>query len=279
MAALLPGNDAFDLSFNWYGNLFRSDVLADLFRQGPSNYDFQAGYSHELWEGGPDLRLNATGYRFSARSGAYGGRAGVEFKARDGMLSVKYEASHDRVHGTYHTVGGFVNVGFELANLLDGESPFVMPEPIFSSPRNLRRLLTKPVKRDYFSRARTATSSCPNSCSGDLAGITLTGEGCGCEAEEVSTISNCYAFSASGGTTLPDWIYISRTNSAGDLRIRVYTDNACTAQLSTVVLIAGLSCVQAQAFLDPSSIKAFTYEPSPLSSSAGAGCISLYSSD
>lgn len=143
MAALLPGNDALDLSFNWYGNLFNSNVLANAFRQGPQNYDFQAGYSHELWNGGPDLRLSATGYRFSSGSGVYGFRGGAELKSRDGVFSVKYETAHDPVNHTYHTVGGFVNVGVQLGNLLNGESPFVMPEPIFRSPRNLTRMLSQ----------------------------------------------------------------------------------------------------------------------------------------
>jgi len=148
-AAILAGNDAVDLSLNWYGNLFNSNVLANALRKGPSNYDFQAGYSHELWEGGPDLRLYAAGYRFSAGYGVYGKRAGAELKTRDGMFVVKYEAARDRLNSTYHTVGGFVNVGVQIENLLSGENPFEMPEPIFRSPRNLRRLLTRNVDRTY----------------------------------------------------------------------------------------------------------------------------------
>lgn len=149
MAALTAGNDAIDLNFNWYGNLFKADVLANAFRRGPSNFDFQAGYSHELYDGGPDLRLHTTGYRFSAGEGVYGWRGGAELKTRDGVFSVKYEAGRDKINGTYHTIGGFVNVGFQLERLLRGENPFVRPEPIFRSPRNLRRLLSRPVHRDY----------------------------------------------------------------------------------------------------------------------------------
>ena len=148
-AALFPGNDVGDLTFNWYGNLFNTNEVADVFRHGPSNYDVRAGYSHELWNGGPDLRLSASGYRFSAGTGVYGMRGGAELRSRDGMLTLKYEAAHDRVNRTYHTVGGFVNVGFRLSNLFNGESPFVLPEPIFSSPRNLTALLTEPAKREY----------------------------------------------------------------------------------------------------------------------------------
>ncbi len=150
MAALLPGNDAADLNFNWYGNLFSSNALVNVFRQGPQNYDLQAGYSHELWNGGPDLRLGVTGYSFSAGSGVYGVRAGAELKTRDGRFSVKYEAGNDKVNQTYHTVGGSVNVGLQIENLLSGQSPFTAPEPVFGSPRNWkRRALTAPVKRLY----------------------------------------------------------------------------------------------------------------------------------
>ncbi|MFC1834325.1 hypothetical protein ACFL2Q_06275 [Thermodesulfobacteriota bacterium] len=147
-AALLTGNDAVDLTFNWYGNIFRSDVLANAFRRGPQNYDVQWSYSHELWNGGPDLRLSATGYRFSSGSGAYGISGAADLKTRDGMFMVRFEAAHDRVNQTYYTVGGFVNVGFQLANLLSGQSPLEMPAPIMKSPRNLRRLLSAPLYPD-----------------------------------------------------------------------------------------------------------------------------------
>lgn len=148
MAVLMAGYDAMDLNFNWYGNPFNANALANAFRKGPGNFDIEAGYSHELFHGGPDLRLFATGYKFTAGSAVYGWRAGGELKTRDGVFSVKYEAAHDRVNRTYHTVGGFVNVGFQPERLLAGESPFVMPEPIFKSPRNLRRWLSRPVKRN-----------------------------------------------------------------------------------------------------------------------------------
>ena len=65
------------------------------------------------------------------------------------MFVLKYDVGHDKVNQTYQTVGGFVNVGFQLENLLKGESPFTMPEPIFKSPRSLRHMLTQKVKRDW----------------------------------------------------------------------------------------------------------------------------------
>jgi hypothetical protein len=149
MAALVGGNDAIDLNFNWYGRLFNGSVIRNAFRYGPSNLDFQAGYSHELWNGGPDFRLSATGYKFDIGEGVYGWNAGAELKTRDNMFVLKYAVGNDRVDRTYQTVGGFVNVGFQLENLFSGESPFTKPEPIFHSPRNLRYMLTQKVRRNW----------------------------------------------------------------------------------------------------------------------------------
>jgi hypothetical protein len=149
MAALLPGNDTVDINFNWYGQLFDSDVIRNAFRYGPSNFDAEAGYSHELWGGGPDLRLKITGYQFHTGSKIGGWNAGAELKSRDGVLVLRYNVGNDRINQTYHTVGGFVNVGFRMDNILLGESPIEMPEPIFKSPRNLRRFLVRNVARNY----------------------------------------------------------------------------------------------------------------------------------
>jgi len=149
MAALLPGNDAVDINFNWYGLLFDSDVIRNAFRYGPSNFDAEAGYSHEMWDGGPDLRLKITGYQFDTGSKIAGWNAGAELKSRDGVFVLRYNVGNDRINQTYHTLGGFVNVGFRVDNILNGESPFEMPEPIFKSPRNLRRFLVRNVARNY----------------------------------------------------------------------------------------------------------------------------------
>jgi hypothetical protein len=153
MAALVGGSDALDLNFNWYGQLFNSNVILNAFRYGPSNFDIQTGYSHELWNGGPDLRVSATGYKFDIGNSVYGWNAGAELRSRDGVFVVKYDVGHDKINKTYQTVGGFVNVGFQLENLLKGESPITMPEPIFRSPRSLWYMLTQPVKRDWHQPA------------------------------------------------------------------------------------------------------------------------------
>ena len=153
MAALVSGSDAIDLNFNWYGKLFNSSFLVNAFRFGPSNFDFQAGYSHELWNGGPDFRLSATGYQFDVGNRVYGWNAGAELKSRDGMFVLRYNAGNDKVNQTYQTIGAFVNVGFQSENILKGESPFTKPTPIFKSPRNLWYMLTQTVNRDWFQPA------------------------------------------------------------------------------------------------------------------------------
>ena len=178
-AWLLPGSDALDINFNWYGQLLNGNEWVNTFRYGPSNYDFEAGYSHELWNGGPDLRLKAKGYHFDVGTNLNGYSAGAELKSRDGMFVLKYEASYDRLNNTYQTIGGYVNVGLQLENLLSGLSPFTAPTPIFRSPRSLSYMANQPVQRNWsqpsavvVSRAATTTSSGPTpgpvDCTGSL---------------------------------------------------------------------------------------------------------------
>jgi len=123
---------------------------------GPSNYDFQAGYSHELYHGGPDLRLSVTGYKFDTGSGVYGYYAGAELKSRNGVFVVKYDVGHDNVNQAYQAVGAFANIGFQLENLLSGKSPFVMPKPVFQSPRNLTTLTEAKANRNWRRTTQTA---------------------------------------------------------------------------------------------------------------------------
>jgi hypothetical protein len=150
LASLLPGDDALDLNFNFYGELFNLGLVSDLFRNGPSNFDVELGYSHELGDYGPDLRLNLTGYRFTVGTRVYGWRAGAEIMTRNGMFSVKGELGGDGINGDYGSIGGYVNVGIRLENLAKGESPFSPPDPVFRSPRNLKRLLSQKARRNYW---------------------------------------------------------------------------------------------------------------------------------
>jgi len=112
----------------------------------------------------------------------YGWRTGAALTTRDGVFCLKYEYGHDRVNGDYNTVGGFVNIGFQLENVLNGESPFTLPEPVFSSPRNLRRMLTQKVKREWHEPAaivqsRTSVVGGGAGCDEFLASLTVLGSG------------------------------------------------------------------------------------------------------
>ena len=171
MAALLGGDAALDLNVNWYGNLFSRDGLINAFRNRGGSYDVEAGYSQSLFNQALDLRLKATGYQFDVGSPVYGWRTGADLTTRDGVFSLKYEYGHDKINGAYNTVGGFVNIGFQLENVLNGESPFTSPEPIFNSPRNLRRMLTQKVKRDWHQPSAVVASK-------QIANPSAAGAGC-----------------------------------------------------------------------------------------------------
>jgi hypothetical protein len=147
MAAIVSGDDSVDLNFNWYGNPFSRDFLVNAFRNNGGTFDIEAGYSHALFDHALDLRLKFAGYQFDVGNPVYGTRTGADLTTRNGMFTLRYEHGNDRVNGQYNTVGGFVNVGFKLENLLSGESPLTMPEPVFRSPRNLGRLLVRRVNR------------------------------------------------------------------------------------------------------------------------------------
>jgi hypothetical protein len=155
MVSLLPGDDMLDLNFNYYGNLFRGrSSLFNAFRNGPSNFDFEAGWSHEMYYGGPDLRLKIRAYRFDTGSAAYGWNAGGELTSRNGAFTLRLDAGHDRISKQYYTVAGFFRTGFQPERLLRLQNPFSMPNPIFTGPsRNVRSLLGRKVRREWHSPA------------------------------------------------------------------------------------------------------------------------------
>ena len=149
MAAITPGEGAIDLNVNWYGNLVNKSQLINAFRNRAGSWDIEAGVSQPLFDQALDLRLKAAGYNFNIGTAVYGWRAGADLTTRNGAFTVKYEHGQDRINGSYDTIGGYVNVGFQLDNVISGESPFVMPEPVFGSPRHLWRLLTQKVRRNW----------------------------------------------------------------------------------------------------------------------------------
>ena len=168
MAAMVSGHDAIDLIFNWYGKALDASIFSGTPTYaaaaannsfGNSNFDFQVGYSHELYNGGPDLRLSATGYKFDCGSNVYGYYAGAELKSRDGMYVVKYDVGYDNANQVYQSVAAFMNMGFQLENLLDGKSPFVKPKPVFQSPRNMTTLTEAKPNRNWKHTTQAATSA------------------------------------------------------------------------------------------------------------------------
>jgi hypothetical protein len=154
MAAILPGSGLIDLQVNQYGNQFGNlQNVMNLWRRGDVSFDLEAGYSQQLLlDGLFDLRVKGVGYQFSVGAGqkVHGAKGGVEVTSACGVFKGMYERGYDKTSGSYSTVSAHVNVGFQPENLLSGRNPFTLPESIFLSPqRNLRRLLTKRVHRNF----------------------------------------------------------------------------------------------------------------------------------
>ncbi len=95
------------------------------------------------------FRLKVAGYQFDTGSSVYGFKTGADLTTKDGMFMLRYEYGSDRINGQWNNIGAFVNIGFQMENIIRGESPFTAPEPVFKSPRNLRRMLAQKVKRDW----------------------------------------------------------------------------------------------------------------------------------
>jgi hypothetical protein len=91
MAATVGGDDAVDLNFNWYGNLFNRDVLINAFRNKGNSFDVEAGYSHALFDHALDLRLKVAGYQFGVGEAVHGWRGCADLTTRNGMFTLRYE--------------------------------------------------------------------------------------------------------------------------------------------------------------------------------------------
>ncbi len=250
MAANVAGDDAIDLNFNWYGNLFNRDVLINAFRNKGNSFDVEAGYSHALFNRSLDLRLKLIGYQFDIGTAVYGWRGGADLTTRDGVFTLRYEYGHDRIDGYYNTVGGFVNVGFQLENLLSFESPFTMPEPVFRSPRDLRRLLGLKVKRYWHQPeavvlARTNPAVCPNLKGSVLIAPTIAFEHLypnppltdPIPPVTTSTATFCWCNLLSGGFL--DSVLISSGATEPNFRLEVLTDISARSGCITGPLVSG----------------------------------------
>lgn len=165
MVAFLMGDDAIDLAINWYGSASTDIDLGPPAGFGLGTLDARLAYYHELWEGGPDLRLTIFGYTVDpthlhilSRGEGYGAR--VALASRDGMFRASYQYERETYHEDIHTVGLNFRTGFSIEKLLAFESPVENPTPIFSSPRNrgahevaaTQRPLRKELTRGYRQR-------------------------------------------------------------------------------------------------------------------------------
>ena len=158
MSGIGPGNSLVDLNFNYYGNIFNSQGLRNAFLNQGGSWDIESAVSQPLFNEAFDLRLKFIGYHFNTGGSVYGWRAGADLTSRCNMFKVQYEHGHDRVNGSYNTIGASVNVGIQLENILSGESPITKPQPIFGSPRHFWWLLTRKVKRDWHQGINTVLS-------------------------------------------------------------------------------------------------------------------------
>ncbi len=160
MAANGPGDSLIDLNFNYYSNVYgdfnsRGSVfptfnVIDDIRNGRGNFDLEAGYSQPLFDRAIDLRLKLAGYQFDFGDQRKPGfRTGADITTANGRFRLALDYGRDDVSGAYGSATGYVYAGFQAENLLRGQSPFTRPEPVFQSPRNLARLLTMPVRRDW----------------------------------------------------------------------------------------------------------------------------------
>jgi hypothetical protein len=167
-----PGDSQIDLNFNYYadvysafdsrGSVFPTFNVISWIKVGIGNFDVEAGYSRPLFDQAFDLRLKLTGYRFRVgKQTERGQKTGADLTTRDGVFRIRAEYGHDTVVGSYGQVGGYVTTGFQIENLLKGENPFSLPEPVFRSPRNFRHVLTQKVRRNWHrSPVAVANSRC-----------------------------------------------------------------------------------------------------------------------
>jgi hypothetical protein len=285
MAALGAGNDLVELNFNFYGNLFQGrNSIVNAFRNGPRNYDASVAYSLQLGADGPDLRLKLTGYRFDIGTSQYGGNADAELKSKNGVFSLRGGVGHDPVNGWYHTVGGFVNVGVQFSRIFSGESPFTAPEPIFKSPRNLRRLLSRKVDRNYISPPATVTRvgiaapggvACTNNCPDPTSGLIVATWAIPLSAT-LSAPTACQPLPPSGATSdegIYDY-YFSRQGASGVLSIQLASDPGCTDYYVIGIIADDAECVlHSGDSLPPGLLHYFRAGPGISGTTVSAGCI------
>ena len=196
------------------------------------------------------------------------------------MFSIRYEAAHDRINRTHHTVSGFMNIGFQLSNVLSGESPFETPEPIFRSPRNLRKYLTRPVRRNYSDRGALSSSVanqfvCVNNCSGDIGGREIVKIG---HQQLPSTVNGPAEFGCTpllGGTHSNNIrVFISREVVGYNIDILLYQDD-CSVPWIALTDISNSCHVVNLSYSGDAQLTYFKVVV-PAGQGGNAGCVSVY---
>jgi hypothetical protein len=157
-AAIIAGEGAVDLTFNYYGMQFNRNAFFNAFRNQGTSFDLEAGYSQPILDKSLDLRVKVNGYQFDTGRKTYGWRTGIDLTTRDGVFTVKYECGFDEINQTYHSISGNIRTAVQLGNLLRGESPFSLPPPVFVNPRNISNMLTRKVKRNWHQPASVLTA-------------------------------------------------------------------------------------------------------------------------
>jgi hypothetical protein len=226
MAANMGSSDAVDLNANWYGDLFASNSILNAFRNQGSSYDIEAGYSHALFDQAMDLRLKFAGYKFDVGNSVYGYKTGADLTTKDGMFTLRYEYGNDKINGSWNNIGAFVNVGFQMENIIKGESPFTAPEPIFKSPRNLRRMLTQKVKRDWNQQYAPGRAA--------LASAAVGGSSCRRLASVEQSVAT--PFTSFPGSELNEALFVTVTFT--------YTVDGIGDATVRVIASGGLECLQ-----------------------------------
>ncbi len=145
----LAGNGSLMWNSILWHIVFLAILLRNTFRHGPNNFDVEVGYSQPVLQQAIDLRVKGVGYQFDVGHPVGAGESERRPHTRNGMFRLVYDYTQDNTTPAYHSVGGYVHLGFQLDNLLRGESPFSMPEPIFGSPRNVSRIFHEHVRRRW----------------------------------------------------------------------------------------------------------------------------------
>lgn len=140
---------ALDFHINMYGLQFNRRAFTNAMRNKGTSFDVQAGFARPFFNQAVDVKLKFAGYQFDTGNKNYGYRIGTEITSRSGLFTFTYQYGNDAINEGYHEFGGFINVALNLENVLSGTNVISAPPPVFASPRNLLRMATRKVERNW----------------------------------------------------------------------------------------------------------------------------------